>query len=67
MACQHRACDCREDSVVRGGKRYCSDRCADAEATERQEPRCPCGHTGCGATAGDAGRRSDAPGGAGLA
>ena len=49
MNCQHRGCNCLETSVERGGKSFCSERCAEIETTGRHEARCPCGHPGCGA------------------
>jgi len=43
MKCAHETCTCRETPVERGGKRYCSDKCAAAPASSL----CPCGHPDC--------------------
>jgi hypothetical protein len=44
MNCQHAACHCREASIEKDGRRYCSDACANAAALSSA---CPCGHQGC--------------------
>jgi hypothetical protein len=48
MACAHGDCRCLETPVRRGGKSYCSEKCADAQAEQKHEGRCPCGHKDCG-------------------
>ena len=47
MACQHRGCDCAPSPVLRLGRTFCSDRCADMETSGGHEASCPCGHPGC--------------------
>lgn len=47
MTCQHEGCDCEEATVRRGGKQYCSEKCAKNENEEETEGRCPCGHSDC--------------------
>src|SRR2546422_946280 len=52
MACQHRGCNCKESGTKRGGKEFCSNRCADIETTGKHDKSCPCGHPGCAAAKG---------------
>jgi hypothetical protein len=56
MACGHRGCKCSETGVVRGGLKFCSQRCADIQTTGKHEKSCPCGHAGCGGST-DAGAK----------
>ncbi len=49
MACEHRGCECEETTVERGGKRFCSEMCAEMETTGRLGTNCPCGHADCAA------------------
>lgn len=49
MACEHRGCECEETTVERGGKRFCSEMCAEMETTGRHGTNCPCGHADCAA------------------
>jgi hypothetical protein len=48
MKCEHAGCRCGEAALERGGKRYCSDHCAQ-ERTDGTAGRkgCGCGHPGC--------------------
>ena len=49
LKCERATCPCEETPVLRSGKRYCSDECADREATGKAEPDCSCGHPDCAA------------------
>jgi hypothetical protein len=49
MNCQHQGCRCDEANVERGGKRYCSERCAEIQTSGKHQPHCPCGHPDCAA------------------
>jgi hypothetical protein len=49
MSCEHRGCQCEEALVDRGGKKYCSENCAERESSGRHVSRCDCGHPSCGA------------------
>lgn len=45
MNCQHPGCKCANATVDRGGKKYCSNACADKGAAAGGA--CDCGHPGC--------------------
>lgn len=47
--CSHQACGCK----AAPGSKYCSQACEDAGAARATS--CPCGHSGCVATAGAGG------------
>src|ERR1700730_806432 len=42
MTCDHQGCRCEETGIERGGKRFCSERCAEAETETagKREPGC---------------------------
>jgi hypothetical protein len=46
MYCEHPGCHCRTQSIVREGRRYCSEECADMGESAGRMP-CNCGHPGC--------------------
>jgi hypothetical protein len=48
MACEHRGCKCGGETVTRGGKKFCGERCAELETGGKHEKSCPCGHPNCG-------------------
>jgi hypothetical protein len=48
MACGHKDCHCVETEIEIGGRRYCSETCAEAEAAAGAPDRgCACGHPDC--------------------
>jgi len=47
MACDHRGCNCDQETVNREGKHFCSEGCATAETKNRHQANCPCGHPDC--------------------
>jgi hypothetical protein len=49
MNCAHETCHCDEVAVEEGGKRYCSERCADADVNGESATGCKCGHPDCAA------------------
>ncbi len=48
MNCSHTGCHCSDANVERDGKRFCSERCADAER-QKKAGSCACGHPDCAA------------------
>ena len=49
MNCQHKSCRCLETTVTRGDRKFCSERCADQEASASRGSSCTCGHLDCAA------------------
>jgi hypothetical protein len=51
MTCNHQGCRCEETGIELGGKRFCSEHCAEAETETvgKREPSCSCGHPDCAA------------------
>jgi len=49
MSCEHRGCRCTDAHIQRGGRRFCSERCAEQESAANPEPSCHCGHPDCAA------------------
>jgi hypothetical protein len=51
MSCAHAGCRCHEGTVERGGKRFCSEACANASAAGSRSAGshggCGCGHADC--------------------
>lgn len=53
MNCAHSGCKCRDASIEKNGKRYCSDHCARAgqggggQTAGAGKGGCGCGHPGC--------------------
>jgi len=45
--CEHKGCRCRETGVERGGRKFCSETCADVQTSGRHGQHCPCGHSAC--------------------
>ena len=49
MACQHAGCHCSEAVVEEIGKKFCSEKCAESEASGESQGECSCGHPDCAA------------------
>ncbi len=51
MDCEHKGCHCTETELEIGGRRFCSEKCANTEAAAGTSDRgCPCGHPECTTT-----------------
>jgi hypothetical protein len=49
MACDHKGCHCTETLVEENGKNFCSEQCAESEASGNKSGDCTCGHPDCAA------------------
>ena len=49
MKCERPSCRCEEAPVIRDGRNFCSEECADRELAEKGQTDCFCGHPDCAA------------------
>ena len=49
--CAHQLCQCTDASYEAGGRKFCSDLCADV-VDHAENQACPCGHAACAASEG---------------
>jgi hypothetical protein len=49
MSCDHKDCRCEETYVEAAGKHFCSEPCADSDASGEPVHSCGCGHPDCAA------------------